>query len=451
MENTAQTNARVQHLASFMQRATSYIEEAKKHEREENFDSAIKNYTNALELFEIIQKNEDTHKANELSTQIDHVKFRLAQLEGVKELNADLLAPLSDLPNTPGSDANVSFQVVYECHGVQCFLIESFNEGNQIKRTDLAPNAHLVILKQANGSLGILKVEGVMDYPLTSQVPCLSNGPGRYTFALPLQNTFLGITITTDQNIQLFESIVSDLCVFKKVAATDVMDNKNVEIRALSKTEKVVNAIEVGGGVVARGIQSGASYLKSWIEQGGKYLTSNIAPNTEPSKVPEGVKTGVHVVSKISPVAVQISAAAVEGLGYIATKVGGAILSSLPAPDNEGSVAMNSMAQVGKASISAVVNVWDSLLVAGESIFDATSATTTEVVHKKYGEEASEFSKKSFGVASDVYKTANNFGNMGVKALARHAVKHYFVRQQNGVMKEVSADQAPKYMVESQL
>jgi hypothetical protein len=213
----------------------------------------------------------------------------------------------------------------------------------------------------------------------------------------------------------------------------------------------VVNAIEVGGGVVARGIQSGASYLKSWIEQGGKYLTSNIAPNTEPSKVPEGVKTGVHVVSKISPVAVQISAAAVEGLGYIATKVGGAILSSLPAPDNEGSVAMNSMAQVGKASISAVVNVWDSLLVAGESIFDATSATTTEVVHKKYGEEAGEFSKKSFGVASDVYKTANNFGNMGVKALARHAVKHYFVRQENGVMKEVSADQAPKYMVESQL
>jgi hypothetical protein len=114
---------------------------------------------------------------------MDHVKFRLAQLEGVKELNADLLAPLSDLPNTPGSgnflvttrnnfdlyiasssarcrplydlliysrtDANVSFQVVYECHGVQCFLIESFNEGNQIKRTDLAPNAHLIILKQA--------------------------------------------------------------------------------------------------------------------------------------------------------------------------------------------------------------------------------------------------------------------------------------------------------------
>jgi hypothetical protein len=39
----------------------------------------------------------------------------------------------------------------------------------------------------------------------------------------------------------------------------------------------------------------------------------------------------------------------------------------------------------------------------------------------KYGEEAGEFSKKSFGVASDVYKTANNFGNMGVKALARHA------------------------------
>jgi hypothetical protein len=57
MENTAQTNARVQHLASFMQRATSYIEEAKKHEREENFDSAIINYTNALELFEIIQKS----------------------------------------------------------------------------------------------------------------------------------------------------------------------------------------------------------------------------------------------------------------------------------------------------------------------------------------------------------------------------------------------------------
>lgn len=112
---------------------------------------------------------------------------------------------------------------------------------------------------------------------------------------------------------------------------------------------------------------------------------------------------------------------------------------------------MNSVAQVGKASISAVVNVWDSLIVAGESIFDTTSTTTSEVVQKRYGEEAGEVSKKSFGVASDVIKTANNFGNMGVRALARHAVKHYFIRQENGVMKEVSADQAPKHMVESQL
>lgn len=109
------------------------------------------------------------------------------------------------------------------------------------------------------------------------------------------------------------------------------------------------------------------------------------------------------------------------------------------------------------------------MLVAGESVFDTTSNTTTEVVQKRYGEEAGEVSKKSFGVASDVFKTANNFGNMGVRALARHAgndnilisfdtnnevillVKHYFIRQENGVMKEVSADQAPKYVVESQL
>lgn len=110
--------------------------------------------------------------------------------------------------------------------------------------------------------------------------------------------------------------------------------------------------------------------------------------------------------------------------------------------------------------------------MAGESVFDTTSNTTTEVVQKRYGEEAGEVSKKSFGVASDVFKTANNFGNMGVRALARHAgndnshvilisfdtnnevillVKHYFIRQENGVMKEVSADQAPKYVVESQL
>ncbi len=56
MENTNQANSRTQHLASFLQRATSYIEEAKKQEREEKFDGAIANYNNALELFEIIHK-----------------------------------------------------------------------------------------------------------------------------------------------------------------------------------------------------------------------------------------------------------------------------------------------------------------------------------------------------------------------------------------------------------
>lgn len=45
----------------------------------------------------------DRDKQNDLGTHIDRIKFRLAQLEGVKELNADLLGPLSDLPNTQGS------------------------------------------------------------------------------------------------------------------------------------------------------------------------------------------------------------------------------------------------------------------------------------------------------------------------------------------------------------
>lgn len=57
MENTQANNARAQHLASFMQRATAYTEEAKKHEREEKFDGAIKNYNNAVELLELVRKS----------------------------------------------------------------------------------------------------------------------------------------------------------------------------------------------------------------------------------------------------------------------------------------------------------------------------------------------------------------------------------------------------------
>ena len=57
MENSNQSNSRAQHLASFMHRATGYIEEAKKHEREEKFDESIRNYNNAIELLEIISKS----------------------------------------------------------------------------------------------------------------------------------------------------------------------------------------------------------------------------------------------------------------------------------------------------------------------------------------------------------------------------------------------------------
>jgi hypothetical protein len=125
-----------------------------------------------------------------------------------------------------------------------------------------------------------------------------------------------------------------------------------------------------------------------------------------------------------------VSKAIVKGLVKVAEEIGSAVAESVVESDfgkklggSDGNRFKGPRAdaakEVGKSSLTAIINVWDSLEHAGRMLLHQTSHTTVDVVDYKYGKEAAKVTKDGLDVTTDIVETAYNVQQLGVKKIAK--------------------------------
>ena len=200
----------------------------------------------------------------------------------------------------------------------------------------------------------------------------------------------------------------------------------------VEKVTTVANSVAAGLGagsvVVATGVIKGGKMVGSLVMKGGNYLTTKLNRNKEATKVSEEHKARLQKAKFVSGAAVKVSKALVIGAmattqvmahqlseAIKETDIGKKIAAEPEVPNAN----LEAAKVVGKATIGAVLNVYQAMETAVFGVAHDVSAATVTVVTHKYGEEAGIHTKESLGVVENVAVAAHGMKQLGVKSIAK--------------------------------
>jgi hypothetical protein len=420
-----------------------------------DLQTAFLGYQKAIEMFISLMKTENNQqrkalmkrKAQELLDRAETIKKIL------KEPNMTGAKPVEEAnESSQENKEQTECSILMTLQGVRCYSIVGTER-------QLIASGPVQLLKTLDGSdLHFLRLDE-FEFPLTKEVPCLRVSKGYYMLPMP-GNVFYGFVFPSDipdAYLDVFEKHLSDTCNFRiSQSQTSQAQPETVPPQSSSqelvvrqpsnnalavasmptvspKVTTIANGIEQGGRYLASGIQMTGEYLASGIQSTGEYLKTKIVPNEEPSKVHPGISTTLKYASYVSPYCVKVSKGLVNGLVTIAKEVGKASAQSIAETEiwkrsTSGSQSfispskMQAAKEIGKASLSAFVNVWDSLDTSGRILLDSTKRTTVDVVTHKYGPEAGEAVNHGLKVGVDVIETGYTLKNMGLKKFSKTAL-----------------------------
>ena len=305
-----------------------------------------------------------------------------------------------------------------------------------------------------NAPSAFLQITPEIAYPLGLQVPCLRPQPGYYVLMLPDLH-YYGIVFPEGypQEAQAkFENELSKYCMlceqlpsgeFVEITPSTAAD-RPVEVTqegtglevALPSQEQpkgylasFADSITAGADYVTWGIRSTSNYLRTGIENTGNAISNKIFVPDANTHVPSAISGSVGFVKSVTPGVVYVSGSAASALSWIAGSIGSAVGSVLPkmASNENGEVDPNStgagVRAIGVASARAVLNIWSELSDVGQNLIDGTQKASVQVVKARYGQEMGDLTHSVIGIGSDAYKVKKNIASIGVKPLAKAAIK----------------------------
>jgi hypothetical protein len=192
-----------------------------------------------------------------------------------------------------------------------------------------------------------------------------------------------------------------------------------------AQTFWLANSITTGAEYVTWGISSTSNFLRSSIERAGSGMSSLVNRPDANSTVPTLVGAPVSFAKSVTPGVVYISGAAASGLASIASDIGGLLAKGAGAvmPGSQGSGAGSSLSAVGKASVGAVVNIWEELTGVGKNLIEGTQQATVQVVKSRYGPKMGSLASDFIGIGKDIYMTNKNIHGIGIQSLAKGSIK----------------------------
>lgn len=398
---------------------------------------------------------------------IDEASAQMMHLE----LNQAGAAPIADSTEAPEAAQPTQgqlFHVACSLDLVSCFLL-SRDQPEQILTDGAKEPIVLFVTEDGSTSLSssgnhnapsaFLQITPEIAYPLGLQVPCLRPQPGYYVFMLPDLH-YYGIVFPEgypQEAIAKFENELAKYCMlceqlpsgeFVEITSDADIAARPVEVTSaggetgtdLVKADPSAEApkgyltsfadsITTGADYVTWGIRSTSNFLRSGIENTGAAISSKIYVPDANTHVPSPIAGSVGFVKSVTPGVVYVSGSAASALTWIASSIGSAVGSVLPklSTDEEGQVNPNStgagVRAVGVASARAVLNIWSELSDVGQNLIDGTQKASVEVVQARYGPKMGQLTSDFIGIGSDAYKVRRNIASIGIKPLAKAAIK----------------------------
>lgn len=123
-----------------------------------------------------------------------------------------------------------------------------------------------------------------------------------------------------------------------------------------------------------------------------------------------------------------VSKVVVSGLASVAKEVGSACANAISetewmkSTESTHKGTFQAAKEIGKSSLSAIVNVWEALETSGLVLLDKTKQSTVDVVTYKYGPEMGEVTNNGLSVGIDAAVCATTLKSFGVKSFAKKVV-----------------------------
>uniref|UniRef100_A0A0B6ZI36 Senescence domain-containing protein n=1 Tax=Arion vulgaris TaxID=1028688 RepID=A0A0B6ZI36_9EUPU len=203
------------------------------------------------------------------------------------------------------------------------------------------------------------------------------------------------------------------------------------EEEALDTAGKISKAAEW----IAWGVSKGAEKASLLIRQGSVKFQEHYSAADHVHKIDPKVQKGVFYAREATHGAVKVTGYIVNKLGALTVAVakelaphvkkqGMKILpQSMKSENSQGKSTVDGVVEVAGSGLKGFGTVYMSLETAAKTLGKCLANETVKVVTHKYGEEAGCLTENTMYTAGNVFMTAHNANNLGIKAIAKRAAR----------------------------
>lgn len=265
----------------------------------------------------------------------------------------------------------------------------------------------------------VLKVGDDLQWPLTRDEPIIKLDAFHYLFSLPIKDgeaLSYGVTFLDGGKLGFLDSFLQENSCF----SCSVSSSQNKDLHWKEFAPRIENynnflakAIAGGTGQIVKGIFKCSNAYTNQVQRGGEMILSQAAEqkkntsarsgstsNTNKSRLNKSLKR----VRKVSNMTEKMSKTMLDGVGVVTGSV------MRPVVQSQAGKSFLSMVpgEVLLASLDALNNVLDAAEAAEKQAFSATSAATTRMVTKRFGQSAGEATEDVLASAGHGCGTAWN-------------------------------------------
>jgi len=280
---------------------------------------------------------------------------------------------------------------------------------------------------------------GQWTYPLVrGRSPVMRSSYGGYMFPdlekSDVTGGAVGLLIpesVTDADREIFESLLAELTtVFR---TQEQVEKEYAEYREFSSS--LASGLVSGAELVGRGMVKGAVKTSEYLFHGSEYAKQHIVPDSASKGVDPKVQAGLETAKWVSTGACRVS-------GWLVSKVGSATaaLGRVLAPhleqgatralthfSSQSSVESSQQiaiaGEIASGTVAAVSTMFVALENSSKILAKNLANNTVMIVSHKYGPDMAAATDAAFATAGNSYQTFYNVGALGVKGIAKRAVK----------------------------
>ncbi|EAR89135.1 senescence-associated protein (macronuclear) [Tetrahymena thermophila SB210] len=219
------------------------------------------------------------------------------------------------------------------------------------------------------------------------------------------------------------QSIQEQQLQMKLVQQSQELQQKNSQQEDNKKNPQSSNSIAkyigLGGSFISKGIQVGAGVVHSGIQMTGNFFEKKIKKNKD-IKVSNSTKNAIKLIKTFSGRVIEVTSLAASQIINASIKISSMAISAITNKiDGPSAKTQNQSFQylrgVAQASLQATSSILDNLDQAADKIGKQINESVTQVVQKKFGDDAAEIVNDGVQVALNVNGAYRNINQLAVQ------------------------------------